>query len=102
MLFTVIMKDVVYRDSLLLVFSWNFDEELMCKQALNTLNKANLTELKSFGSPPPAVINVTSAVMVLFAQNGKIPKDRSWAKAKALMSKVDPFLVSLSTQRILG
>ena len=63
------------------------------QQALNTLNKANLTELKSFGSPPPAVINVTSAVMVLFAQNGKIPKDRSWAKAKAMMSKVDPFLV---------
>jgi len=29
------------------------------QQALNTLNKANLTELKSFGSPPPAVINVT-------------------------------------------
>jgi len=23
------------------------------QQALNTLNKANLTELKSFGSPPP-------------------------------------------------
>ncbi len=34
------------------------------------------------------------AVMVLFAVNGKIPKDRSWAKAKAMMSKVDPFLVS--------
>ena len=57
------------------------------------MNKANLTELKSFGSPPPAVINVTAAVMVLFATNGKIPKDRSWAKAKAMMSKVDPFLV---------
>jgi len=35
------------------------------------------------------------AVMVLFAVNGKIPKDRSWAKAKAMMSKVDPFLVNL-------
>ena len=37
---------------------------LAAQSALNTLNKANLTELKSFGSPPPAVINVLSAVMV--------------------------------------
>ena len=58
------------------------------QMALNTLNKGNLTELKSFGSPPPAVINVTAAVMVLLATNGKIPKDRSWAKAKIMMSKV--------------
>ena len=57
--------------------------------------KGNLTELKSFGSPPPAVINVTGAVMVLLAPNGKIPKDRSWLKAKNMMSKVDPFLESL-------
>ena len=39
---------------------------LAAQAALNTLNKANLTELKSFGSPPPAVINVLSAVMVKF------------------------------------
>lgn len=56
--------------------------------ALNTLNKANLTELKSFGSPPPAVVNVTAAVMVLLSTNGKIPRDRSWQKAKIMMSKV--------------
>merc|ERR1712223_215484 len=31
---------------------------IAAQAALNTLNKANLTELKSFGSPPPAVINV--------------------------------------------
>jgi len=46
------------------------------------LNKSNLTELKSFGSPPSVVINVTAAVMVLLAQNGKIPKDRSWKAGK--------------------
>ena len=63
--------------------------------ALNTLNKANLTELKSFGSPPPAVINVLSAVVVLMSNNGRVPKDRSWAKAKIMMAKVDPFLESL-------
>ena len=29
---------------------------LAAQEALNTLNKANLTELKSFGSPPAAVL----------------------------------------------
>ncbi|KAJ8736094.1 hypothetical protein PYW08_006750 [Mythimna loreyi] len=65
------------------------------QEALNTLNKANLTELKSFGSPPGAVTNVTAAVMVLMAPNGKIPKDRSWKAAKVVMAKVDVFLESL-------
>lgn len=51
-------------------------------EALNTLNKANLTELKSFGSPPEAVTNVTAAVMVLLSTEGKIPKDRSWKSSK--------------------
>jgi dynein heavy chain len=55
---------------------------LAAQEALNTLNKANLTELKSFGSPPGAVTNVTAAVMVLLAPNGKVPKDRSWKAAK--------------------
>ena len=57
--------------------------------ALNTLNKGNLTELKSFGKPPPAVINVTAAVMVLRAPSNKIPKDRSWNNAKIMMAKVN-------------
>ncbi|XP_045523813.1 dynein beta chain, ciliary [Pieris brassicae] len=65
------------------------------QEALNTLNKANLTELKSFGSPPGAVTNVTAAVMVLLAPGGKIPKDRSWKSAKMMMAKVDMFLESL-------
>ncbi|XP_052121255.1 dynein beta chain, ciliary-like [Frankliniella occidentalis] len=65
------------------------------QEALDTLNKANLTELKSFGSPPGAVTNVTSAVMVLLAPNGKIPKDRSWKTAKIMMAKVDAFLDAL-------
>ena len=56
--------------------------------ALNTLNKGNLTELKSFGKPPPAVVNVTAAVMVLRAPSSKIPKDRSWNNAKIMMAKV--------------
>ena len=58
--------------------------------------QANLTELKSFGSPPGAVLMVTGAVMVLIeGGGGKIPKDRSWAKIKIMMNKVDQFLDSL-------
>ncbi|XP_048221904.1 LOW QUALITY PROTEIN: dynein axonemal heavy chain 9 [Perognathus longimembris pacificus] len=63
--------------------------------ALNTLNKTNLTELKSFGSPPAAVSNVSAAVMVLMAPGGKVPKDRSWKASKITMAKVDSFLDSL-------
>ncbi|XP_014887254.1 dynein axonemal heavy chain 9 isoform X4 [Poecilia latipinna] len=65
------------------------------QDALNTLNKNNLTELKSFGSPVAAVTNVTAAVMVLMAPGGKVPKDRSWKAAKVMMAKVDSFLDSL-------
>ena len=55
-----------------------------------------MTELKSFGSPPGAVLMVTGAVMVLIeGGGGKIPKDRSWAKVKIMMNKVDQFLDSL-------
>lgn len=49
--------------------------------ALDTLDKKNLTELKSFGSPPQAVVNVCAAVLVLMCK-GKIPKDRSWKACK--------------------
>ncbi|XP_075025374.1 dynein axonemal heavy chain 17 [Calonectris borealis] len=65
------------------------------QEALDTLNKNNLTELKSFGSPPQAVVNVTAAVMVLTAPKGKIPKDKSWKAAKVMMGKVDTFLDAL-------
>ncbi|XP_033732158.1 dynein beta chain, ciliary-like [Pecten maximus] len=68
------------------------------KEALNTLNKTNLTEMKSFGSPPPSVINVTAAVMVLLSPGNKIPKDRSWKACKTqMMGKVDQFLDNLVT-----
>lgn len=50
--------------------------------ALDTLDKNNLTELKSFGSPPAAVVNVISAVVILFSKGNKVPKDRSWKAGK--------------------
>ncbi|XP_015187538.1 PREDICTED: dynein beta chain, ciliary-like [Polistes dominula] len=63
--------------------------------ALDTLNKSNLTELKSFGAPPEAVTKVAQAVLVLFAPRGQIPKDRSWKACKAMMGSVDAFLTAL-------
>ncbi|XP_078035551.1 dynein beta chain, ciliary-like isoform X3 [Augochlora pura] len=63
--------------------------------ALDTLNKNNLTELKSFGTPPDTVAMVAQAVLVLFAPRGQIPKDRSWKACKAMMGSVDTFLSQL-------
>lgn len=56
--------------------------------------QSNLTELKSFGTPPPAVTNVVAAVMVLLAPGGKVPKDRSWKAAKSsIMAKVRGYVL---------
>ncbi|KAJ6666585.1 hypothetical protein lerEdw1_020308 [Lerista edwardsae] len=63
--------------------------------ALNTLNKENLSELKFFPNPPVVVINIMAAVMVLLANKGKVPKDRSWKAARLFMGKVDEFLQAL-------
>lgn len=68
---------------------------IAAQEALNTLNKNNLTELKSFGSPPDAVVSVCAAVLVLFANKGKIPKDRSWKACRGIMGNVDKFLNDL-------
>ena len=64
------------------------------QEALNTLNKNNLTELKSFGAPPDIVVTVCGAVMVLFTK-GKPPKDRSWKACKTMMGNVGEFLDNL-------
>eukprot|EP01135_Chromosphaera_perkinsii_P008680 Nk52_evm13s1444 gene=Nk52_evmTU13s1444 len=68
---------------------------IAAEEALNTLNKGNLTELKSFGQPPDAVVNVVAAVYVLMSPPGKISKDRSWKTTKGMMAKVDQFLEAL-------
>ncbi|XP_024130607.1 dynein heavy chain 9, axonemal [Oryzias melastigma] len=66
-------------------------------KALDTLNKKNLTELKSFKAPVEAVTRVLEAVMILKAPSGKVPKDLSWKEAKVMMANVDKFLSSLKT-----
>nr|CAB3238531.1 dynein beta chain, ciliary-like [Phallusia mammillata] len=68
---------------------------LAATDALNTLNKGNLTELKSFATPPIAVTNVVAAVMCLCSTDGKIPKDKSWKAGRVFMGRVEQFLESL-------
>ncbi|CAL8284422.1 unnamed protein product [Lota lota] len=69
--------------------------QLAADEDLSHLDKNNLTDLKSMGSPPVAVVNVMAAVMILLAPGGKIPKDKSWKAAKISMAEVDVFLKSL-------
>ena len=63
--------------------------------ALDSLDKASLGELKTFGSPSEEIVNVAAACMILTAPKGKIPKDLSWQAGKKMMNKVDAFLQSL-------
>ncbi|KAL0241591.1 hypothetical protein GEMRC1_006826 [Eukaryota sp. GEM-RC1] len=66
--------------------------------ALNTLNKPNLTELKSMATPPGDVAKVMEVVMLLLTPHGKTPpKDLSWNAAKKCMNQVDQFLTGLQT-----
>jgi len=63
-------------------------------EALNSLDKKSITELKALASPPAGVDDVTAGVLVLMG-GGKIPKDVSWGAAKKLMGNVDQFLNAL-------
>ena len=72
---------------------------LAAQAALDTLNKNNLTELKSFGSPPAAVVNVTAAVMVLLSNKA----GRSFDDLEMFDDKFDrksPLNFNLIAQRI--
>jgi dynein heavy chain len=42
------------------------------EEALNTLNRNNLTELKSFATPPAAILKVTASLQILLAPQSKI------------------------------
>ncbi|TYZ60954.1 hypothetical protein PybrP1_011234 [[Pythium] brassicae (nom. inval.)] len=58
------------------------------QQAVNCLNKASLTELKSMGKPPAGVDKVTAAVLMLVKNESR---NLSWDNAKKMMAKVDVF-----------
>ena len=66
--------------------------------ALNTLNKTNLTELKTFTTPPADVVVVVAAVFILWegTRTGKLPKDKSWKASKSqMMGDIGKFLDGL-------
>jgi dynein heavy chain len=56
--------------------------------AVNCLDKASMTELKSFQKPPAGVDKVTSALLIMIKFE---KKDFSWENAKKMMAKVDQF-----------
>lgn len=49
---------------------------LYCSQALESLNKKDMTEIKSYAKPPTLVEKVMEAVMILRGQ------DPTWSEAK--------------------
>lgn len=64
--------------------------------AVKCLDKASLTELKSFSKPPAGVDKVTTALLIMIKQE---KKDFSWENAKKMMAKVDGFKEKLETYR---
>jgi len=65
------------------------EQWMLCKwewyvlsQALEALNKKDITEIKSYGKPPPLVEKVLEAVMIL---RGNEP---TWAEAKRQLGRL--------------
>lgn len=61
-------------------------------EAVNCLNKASLTELKSMSKPPAGVDRVTKAVLMMIRGE---KRNFSWDNAKKMMAKVDAFKTQL-------
>jgi len=58
-------------------------------KALNTLNKNDIVEMKSYPTPPNELVMVIGAVCVLF------DKKENWDEGKKLMNEPKKFLESL-------
>lgn len=63
------------------------------QEAVNCLNKASLTTLKSFSQPPGNCVQVTNATMILFGISGK----KDWANGKKMMKDIGKFLEQLKS-----
>lgn len=62
-------------------------------QALESLNKKDMTEIKSYGRPPPLVEKVMAAVMTLQC------KEPTWAEAKRQLGESPRGRHSITAQR---
>lgn len=65
--------------------------------ALDTLDKGSISELKNLGKPPEDVAMVAICVKVLTSNPRAIPnvKNRTWNECKKMMNAVDRFLAEL-------
>ena len=67
------------------------------ERAVNSLNKADISELKAYHSPPAVVEDVVSAVQILLANSGRISREkRSWKNFQIMMSDPSSFMRSLN------
>lgn len=57
--------------------------------ALNTLNKGDIIEMKSYPKPPEDLVLVVSAVCLILGQK------ETWDEAKKLMNQPEAFITSL-------
>ena len=69
---------------------------MAANDAVNCLDKASMTELKSFTKPPAGVDKVTSALLIMIKGE---KKDFSWENAKKMMAKVDAFKEKLENYK---
>ncbi|OHS95209.1 Dynein heavy chain family protein [Tritrichomonas foetus] len=63
--------------------------------AIDCIEKAALTELASFSTPPAAVDPVMQAVVLILSPGNRPARDLSWRAAKKLMSNTSTFLTTL-------
>lgn len=67
------------------------------RRAMDACSQGDISELRSFGRPPPAVLHVTSVAMVLIeGTRSEKTATASWAHARAAMGRPD-FLSRLRT-----
>jgi len=66
------------------------------EQALDSLNKKDLGELKSLAKPPAGVDDITAAILAIRGE-----KDRSWNNAKTMMKDVNKFIQELKDMKTL-
>ncbi|KAI3429649.1 hypothetical protein D9Q98_005734 [Chlorella vulgaris] len=62
------------------------------QEALDTLTKKDLGELKALRNPPAGVDDITAVVLCLLEN---VPRDKSWGAASKMMSQVDQFMARL-------
>jgi len=64
-------------------------------EALDTINKKDLGELKALKKPPSGIDDVMGAVMCLLSPASGVAKDRSWGAAQKTMKEIDKFMKAL-------